>query len=131
MKKNKYLPVVFVFSIIANLGAAHAQTPFVTVWKTDNPGTSATNQITIPTSAGGRWTRRQSFAKRKVSHCKKPPILAGNGHGDGKIKGMLKKGGGCIGTGKVFTWGSAGKMLKLFDEVALVVIPAVKGQLLP
>ncbi len=27
--------------------------PFITTWKTDNPGTSANNQITIPTTGGG------------------------------------------------------------------------------
>jgi hypothetical protein len=32
--------------------ATHAQA-FITTWKTDNPGTSANNQITIPTTGGG------------------------------------------------------------------------------
>ncbi|MCW5912257.1 MAG: BspA family leucine-rich repeat surface protein [Cyclobacteriaceae bacterium] len=32
--------------------AAHAQ-PFITTWKTDNPGVSANNQITIPTTGTG------------------------------------------------------------------------------
>ncbi len=32
--------------------AGKANCPFITTWKTDNPGTSADNQITIPTFAG-------------------------------------------------------------------------------
>ena len=33
-------------------GRVCPQTPFVTVWKTDNPGSSVANQITIPTFSG-------------------------------------------------------------------------------
>ncbi|MBW8243513.1 BspA family leucine-rich repeat surface protein [Muricauda oceani] len=44
----------FYFSIL--LGLVHfmvsAQTEFITTWKTDNPGVSADNQITIPTFTG-------------------------------------------------------------------------------
>ncbi|MDB4293478.1 BspA family leucine-rich repeat surface protein, partial [Maribacter sp.] len=32
-----------------------SQRPFITTWKTDNPGTSADNQITIPTFPGGTY----------------------------------------------------------------------------
>ena len=30
-----------------------AQAPFITTWKTDNPGTSSSTQITIPTTGTG------------------------------------------------------------------------------
>ena len=54
MKMNKYLPIVFAFAVLLlNIGTTKAQAPFITVWDTNNPGTSATNEITIPTNAGG------------------------------------------------------------------------------
>ncbi|MEC3881463.1 BspA family leucine-rich repeat surface protein, partial [Parapedobacter sp. 10938] len=54
MKINTYLPIVFAFAVLLlNIGTSRAQAPFITVWDTNNPGTSATNQITIPTNAGG------------------------------------------------------------------------------
>ena len=31
----------------------YAQNPFITTWKTDNPGTSDDNQVTMPTDGGG------------------------------------------------------------------------------
>ncbi|MEQ5790320.1 BspA family leucine-rich repeat surface protein [Muricauda sp. NFXS6] len=44
----------FYFSILLGLAyfIVSAQTKFITTWKTDNPGVSADNQITIPTYAG-------------------------------------------------------------------------------
>ncbi|MEI6316304.1 MAG: BspA family leucine-rich repeat surface protein [bacterium] len=46
--------VFFVFSVSIFLPqTVEASTPFITTWKTDNPGTSASNQITIPTRGGG------------------------------------------------------------------------------
>ncbi len=37
----------------SEFSAAKATDAFITTWKTDNPGTSGTNQITIPTTGGG------------------------------------------------------------------------------
>lgn len=37
---------------IAKWGAVTASNPFVTTWKTDNPGTSSNTSITIPTESG-------------------------------------------------------------------------------
>jgi len=38
---------------IFTAGIATAQQPFITTWKTDNPGTSNSTSITIPTGGGG------------------------------------------------------------------------------
>ncbi|MGV3762617.1 BspA family leucine-rich repeat surface protein, partial [Parapedobacter sp.] len=54
MNKNKYLPAVFAFLVfLIHIGTIKAQAPFITVWKTDNAGTSRPDQITIPTTSGG------------------------------------------------------------------------------
>src|SRR5690606_41696259 len=54
MKMNKYLPIVFAFAVLLlNIGTTKAQAPFITVWDTNNPGTSAPDQVTIPTNGGG------------------------------------------------------------------------------
>lgn len=36
--------------------ATHAQRPYITVWKTDNPGASAANQITLPATGNYVYT---------------------------------------------------------------------------
>lgn len=48
-------PVTLIFLLVLLLmaGAASAQGEFITTWKTDNPGTSDDNQITIPTTGTG------------------------------------------------------------------------------
>lgn len=46
----KQVLLSLLFSLIAYF--ATAQQPFITTWKTDNPGTSEDNQITIPTFPG-------------------------------------------------------------------------------
>ncbi|NJB69948.1 surface protein [Saonia flava] len=46
---KKIIPILF-FGLISLF--ANAQTEFITTWKTDNPGTSADNQITIPSYYG-------------------------------------------------------------------------------
>ncbi len=47
----KKLLFITLFQFI--FGYVFAQTPFITTWKTDNPGGSANNQITIPTTGTG------------------------------------------------------------------------------
>jgi surface protein len=47
--KNFLLPIF----ILLFLNNSFAQNPFITVWKTDNLGASANNQITIPTTGTG------------------------------------------------------------------------------
>ncbi len=39
--------------VLSVLSVTVVAQPFITTWKTDNPGTSATNQITIPTTGTG------------------------------------------------------------------------------
>lgn len=39
--------------VLSSYDFAMAQSPFIMIWKTDNPGVSADNQITIPTTGGG------------------------------------------------------------------------------
>ncbi len=48
---NKSLHTLFIFLFFTSLLVA--QDPFITTWKTDNPGTSGNNQITIPTLGTG------------------------------------------------------------------------------
>lgn len=45
--------LVVLSSFYTDICGAQATVPFVTTWKTDNPGISANNQITIPTAGGG------------------------------------------------------------------------------
>ena len=47
----KKLLFITLFQFI--FGYVFAQTPFITTWKTENPGGSANNQITIPTTGTG------------------------------------------------------------------------------
>jgi surface protein len=47
---KNYLLTILLFMISASLSFGQA---FITTWKTDNPGTSDDNQITIPTNGGG------------------------------------------------------------------------------
>lgn len=42
------ITLVFNIHIFANIGTTLKQKPFVTIWKTDNPGVSANNQIELP-----------------------------------------------------------------------------------
>src|SRR5690606_450658 len=54
MRNNMYLPLVLAFLVLLiNTVTLKAQSPFITVWKTDNPGTSGADQITIPTVEAG------------------------------------------------------------------------------
>lgn len=48
---GKFHSVTFLLSVICNV--LYAQAPFITTWKTDNPGVSGNNQITIPTTGTG------------------------------------------------------------------------------
>lgn len=52
---NKYLISLVFFLFVVNSYVLHSQAtiPFITTWKTDNPGTSNNDQITIPTQGGG------------------------------------------------------------------------------
>ncbi len=43
---------LFTFLAMLWLSITYSQNPFITTWKTDNPGVSADNQITIPTFPG-------------------------------------------------------------------------------
>ncbi|SEM20975.1 surface protein, partial [Maribacter orientalis] len=52
MKKQSLKFLVFIVICLLNFGSILAQDEFITTWKTDNPGTSAANQITIPTGTG-------------------------------------------------------------------------------
>ncbi|SKB44628.1 BspA family leucine-rich repeat surface protein [Maribacter arcticus] len=51
-KPNFKLLFIFVLCIL-NFGSILAQGEFITTWKTDNPGTSNSTSITIPTMGGG------------------------------------------------------------------------------
>lgn len=42
-----------IYSGASGINESADERPFITTWKTDNPGTSASNQITIPTSGTG------------------------------------------------------------------------------
>jgi gliding motility-associated-like protein len=56
MRENIFLRTkkTFVLTILLSvLSVALIAQPFITTWKTDNPGTSAANQITIPTTGTG------------------------------------------------------------------------------
>jgi len=54
MKVYNLLSIVFSISIVVLFNPELVgQAPFITTWKTDNPGTSANNQITIPTNSNG------------------------------------------------------------------------------
>lgn len=44
--------LIFLLSVLL-IETTYAQNPFITTWKTDNPGTSDDNQVTIPTDGGG------------------------------------------------------------------------------
>ncbi len=44
---------LFILVVDVNVFAQSGTIPFITTWKTDNPGTSNNNQITIPTQGGG------------------------------------------------------------------------------
>lgn len=51
---NSFLQLIFSAAFMLFLGGTiHAQQPFITTWKTDNPGTSNSTSITIPTTGGG------------------------------------------------------------------------------
>lgn len=55
MLKRALLPFIFLFLLFVTVPFHHvsAAGEFKSTWKTDNEGTSASNQITIPTSGGG------------------------------------------------------------------------------
>jgi surface protein len=52
-KKHSYHRIWLLFFTYLFVNIAMAQAQFVTTWKTDNPGTSGSTQITIPTAGGG------------------------------------------------------------------------------
>jgi|GEM_PF-4108318 len=66
-------PLAAVFFIIALFGfaphAAHATNPaaFITTWKTNNPGVSASNQITIPTIGGPTYNYNVDWGDSSTS----------------------------------------------------------------
>ena len=50
MKKIALTSLYLLFIVLTN-----AQTEFITTWKTDNPGVSGDDQISIPTFSGGTY----------------------------------------------------------------------------
>jgi len=51
---KKVLTATFIlFGLMISLGLQAQERPFITTWKTDNPGSSEDNQITIPTNGSG------------------------------------------------------------------------------
>ncbi len=57
---------VFAFSS-SSAPKAFAAGEFITTWKTDNPGTSLSNQITIPTSGGGGYNYNVDWGDSNMS----------------------------------------------------------------
>jgi surface protein len=48
-----FISALFLFCVSAQLAAAQTPDSFSTTWQTDNPGTSSSTAITIPTTGGG------------------------------------------------------------------------------
>lgn len=61
MKKQTFNLLMFILSWIS-FGNILAQGEFITTWKTDNPGFSANNQITIPAGYTNNATHTYSAA---------------------------------------------------------------------
>ncbi|MEO9893799.1 BspA family leucine-rich repeat surface protein [Aurantibacter sp.] len=59
-------PIINAIEILGEV-SEHAQSPFVTTWKTDNPGTSNDNQITIPTYPGETYNYSVDWGDGKIT----------------------------------------------------------------